>query len=415
MSEGSSLRFIFSPLVFISLFIVQLRTNHIFSVHLKKMMHIKNMPGKKRCANAGYSAASMGTIKLCGKFDLHQGKMMHFQYMIFPSAPERASSTENKMKTSTTLIATAIAGLLPSLAFASCGAAFCTVNTNWTTQSALADVGSSFDLRYEFIDQDQPYAGSDRIAIGQIPHHHDEVRTLNRNLVATYSHNFGDGWGVTLSAPVGERDHVHVHNHKGAKINEQWKFTELGDVRAVGRYQFASGSDLLKPSAAGVTFGLKLPTGRITVDNEAGSVGERSMQPGSGTTDLLVGAYYHQTLVASDVSWFAQAQYQHALNSRDAFKPGAQFGADIGVRRGFGERLGGLVQLNFVHKQADAGTSAEPADSGGRFVYLSPGLSYAVSSKLQVYGFVQQAVYRHVTGVQLTAARSFLLGVSGRL
>jgi hypothetical protein len=319
------------------------------------------------------------------------------------------------MKPSTTLIAAAIAGLLPSLAFASCGAAFCTVNTNWTTQSALVDAGSSFDLRYEFIDQNQPYAGSDRVAVGQIPHHHDEVSTLNRNLVATFSHSFGDGWGVTVVAPVGERDHLHIHNHKGEKVNEQWKFTQLGDVRAVGRYQFASGSDLLKPSAAGVTFGLKLPSGRITIANAAGSVGERSMQPGSGTTDLLVGAYYHQTLMASDSSWFAQAQCQHALNSREGFKPGAQCGADLGMRRGIGERLGGLVQLNFVQKQADAGTAAEPADSGGRFVYLSPGLSYAVSGKLQVYGFVQQALYRHVTGVQLTAPRSLLFGVSGKL
>ncbi|GAB3423831.1 transporter [Massilia agilis] len=311
-------------------------------------------------------------------------------------------------------IAASLAGLLPSLAFASCGAAFCTVNTNWTAQSALVDAGSSYDLRYEFINQDQPFAGSDKIAVGQIPHHHDEVSTLNRNLVATYSRSFGNGWGLSISAPLGDRDHVHIHNHHGEKVNEQWKFTELGDIRAVGRYQFFSGGEATAPSAGGVMAGLKLPTGRTTVANDGGDVGERSMQPGTGTTDLIVGAFYHQTLMMSDASWFAQAQYQHALNSHDGYKPGAQFSADLGYRHGLGERFGAQVQLNFVHKSADKGASAEPADSGGRFVYVSPGLTYAISGNLQVYGYVQQALYRHVNGVQLTADRAFLLGITGK-
>jgi hypothetical protein len=311
-----------------------------------------------------------------------------------------------------TLVASAIAALLPSFAFASCGAAFCTVNTNWTTQSAMTGAGSSFDLRFEFIDQTQPFAGGDRVAVGQIPHDHDEVSTLNRNLVATYSQSFGNGWGVTLSTPVGERDHLHIH--EGEKQEEQWKFTALGDMRVIGRHEFASGADPLKPSSAGITFGLKLPTGRTTVANADGEVGERSMQPGSGTTDLIVGAYYRQTLMASDASWFANTQYQHALGSRDGYKPGAQFSADFGYRHGFGERWGVLAQLNVVHKAADSGSTAEPADSGGRFVYASPGMSYALSGNVQLYGFVQQALYRHVNGVQLTADRAWLLGVSGR-
>jgi hypothetical protein len=324
------------------------------------------------------------------------------------------ASIENNMKTATTLLASAMAVLLPSLASASCGAAFCTVNTNWTTQSALAAAGSSLDLRYEYIDQDQPFAGGDKIAVGQIPHHHDEVSTLNRNLVATFSHNYGNGWGVTLSAPVGERDHLHIHHHQGENEDERWKFTEPGDVRVIGRHDLASGSDPLRPSTTGLTFGLKLPTGRTTVANADGEAAERSMQPGTGTTDLIVGAYYQQTLLNSDASWFAQTQYQHALNSHDGYQPGAQFSADAGYRHGFGERLGLQVQLNVVHKQADSGSAAEPADSGGRFVNASPGLTYALSSQLQLYGFVQQALYRHVTGVQLTANRAYLLGVTGR-
>ena len=310
----------------------------------------------------------------------------------------------------------AIAALvLPGAAFASCGAAFCTVNTNWTSQSALAEAGSSFDLHYEYIDQDQPFAGGNRVAVGEIPHHHDEVSTINHNLVATYSHGFGNGWGLSLSAPVGQRDHVHLHHHQGATLTETWKFTELGDVRALGRYQVATLGDALNPGRAGVILGLKLPTGRFSVANDEGERAERSLQPGTGTTDMIAGGYFHQRDTASDASWFAQAQYQHALNSRDGYKAGAQFSADAGYRKGVGERLALLAQLNFLHKGRDSGVNAEPDDSGGRYLFLSPGLSYTFSDRLQVYGFYQQPLLRHVNGVQLTANGGILFGVTGRL
>ncbi|WP_211097271.1 MULTISPECIES: transporter [Oxalobacteraceae] len=318
------------------------------------------------------------------------------------------------MKTPKLLLLAAAVSAIPSLSFASCGAAFCTVNSNWTSESAMVDATSSFDLRYEFIKQDQPRTGTDNIAVGQIPHHHDEVSTYNRNLVASYSRSFGSGWGVSVIAPMVDRDHTHIHNHRGVQVVEQWNFSELGDMRVIGRYQLPMIGDPINASTAGFTFGLKLPTGRTDVANADGDVAERSLQPGSGTTDLIAGAYYHQKLPLSNSSWFAQVQYQHALNEHDGFKPGAQFGADLGYRYGVSDNLGALVQLNAVVKHRDSGTDAEPADSGSRSVFISPGLSYAVASNLQLYGFYQHPIYQNVNGVQLTAKRAFVLGLSGR-
>lgn len=311
--------------------------------------------------------------------------------------------------------AAAIAAAFPSFAVASCGTALCSVNTNWTAQSALVEAGSAFDLRYEYLHQDQPYAGSDKVAFGEIRRHHDEQSTVNRNLVATYSRNFGGGWGVAVTAPVVQRDHAHIHNHHGHQIADAWDFTAVGDVRVVGRYQFAGIGDPLNPETRGVTFGLKLPTGRTSVDNGTSGTAERSLQPGTGTTDLIVGAFYHRRLSVRGASWFAQASYQHALKEDDGYKPGAQFSADAGYRHGLGEKWGVLAQVNAVHKRADSGAQAEPADSGSRAVYLSPGLSYAVAGSTQLYAFYQHAVYRKVTGVQLGGDRAFVAGLSGQL
>ena len=193
------------------------------------------------------------------------------------------------MKTTHTLLAAALAALAPA-AIASCGAAFCAVNTNWTAESALAESVNAFDLRYEYMNQDQPMFGSRKIAVGEVPSHHDEVSTQNRNVVLSYSHNFRNRFGVTISAGAGAREHEHIHNHHGAKIGDSWDFKGLNDVRVVGRYQLPGAINPLKPASAGVTFGVKLPTGKYDVTNARGELAERSMQPGSGTTDLIAGA-----------------------------------------------------------------------------------------------------------------------------
>jgi hypothetical protein len=300
-------------------------------------------------------------------------------------------------------------------AMASCGSAFCTVNTEWTSETAAGTPGGTFDLRYENIDQNQPRTGTRKLRVGEIPRHHDEVSTKNDNLVATYSRTFQSGWGFSLVAPIVARDHLHIHNHQGQPLEERWKFTELGDVRATGRYQTSvGGADSATPSKAGLIFGLKLPTGRINVANDEGEVAERSLQPGTGTTDAIVGAYYQQDLLQRGASWFAQAQYQHALNSRDQFKPGAQLSVDLGYGQSVADKLSAVVQLNVVVKARHRGANAEPEDSGGRFVFLSPGLSYAVSDNMRAYAFFQQPLYQHVNGVQLTARHALLVGVTTR-
>lgn len=305
--------------------------------------------------------------------------------------------------------------LAPTLASASCGAAFCTVNSNWTAESAQAQAADAFDLRFEYLRQDQPMHGRDKVAVGQIHAHHDEVATRNRNLVASYSHNFASGFGVTLSANVAAREHLHIHNHHGARLWDRWDYTRLGDLRVLGRYQLADAGDPLSPATGGVTFGLKLPTGSTDVANDAGAVAERSMQPGTGTLDAILGGYYHKKLASLEASWFVQGQVQHALREHKGYRPGSQVNLDVGVRKGMGARVGLLAQLNYVHKRSDRGVEAESHSSGGRFLYASPGVSIALPGDTQLYVFYQAPLLRKVSGVQLTADRAVVVGLSGQL
>ncbi len=303
----------------------------------------------------------------------------------------------------------------PQKAQATCGAEFCLINTNWNLQGIAVEPGLRVDFRYEFIRQNQPLAGGNKVGVGQIPQDHDEVKTINRNWIAALDYTIDDRWSVATTIPVASRSHSHIDNASGTPALEQWKFLRLGDVRVLGRYQLRSenrGNASL--SFYGLNAGIKLPIGGINVRNSDGTRAERTLQPGSGTTDLLLGGYFSQVLSAHDASWFAQGLWQSAVNHREDLKPGNRLSVDFGYRYEANGYLGLMLQFNTLVRARDGGLQAEPESSGGRFLFASPGVSYAFSRGFQVYGFVQKPLYQHVNGVQLTADWSAIMGVSTR-
>jgi hypothetical protein len=308
-----------------------------------------------------------------------------------------------------------VLGAVAGEAGASCGSAFCMVNTDWNLRGVAAEPGLTLDLRYEYINQDQLRAGTDKVAVGQIPRDHDEVKTINRNYLATLDYTFNDKWGVSATVPWVDRIHSHLDNDTGAPVPEQWDFSDLGDIRVLGRYQMRSENrERASLSYYGLNFGLKLPTGKFDVVNADGETAERTLQPGTGTTDALLGAYYSQLFGLSNSSWFVQALWQAPLNSREDFRPGQRLSINLGYSYGLHDRIGLMIQLNALHKARDSGAQAEPEDSGGNFLFVSPGINIVLSRNFQLYGFVQLPVYQYVNGVQLTADWAAMVGVSAR-
>ncbi|HWA39726.1 MAG TPA: transporter [Burkholderiales bacterium] len=305
-------------------------------------------------------------------------------------------------------IATLLA--LPLPAAASCGAAFCSINTSWDVQDASQEPGARFDLRYEHINQDQPRAGSRKVAFGALHRHHDEIATRNRNLLASIDYALDADLSFNAMLPIVHRGHAHIHNHMGAQFLDTWNFTGVGDARVTARRRLG-GSEA---SAWGFIIGAKLPTGDYELRNGSGALAERSLQPGTGTTDAVIGAYYARRLPAQGWSWFVQPALQVPLDSRAGYRPGRRFSLDLGTRHEVGDRLALMLQLNVLHRTRDAGRDAEPADTGGSSAFLSPGASYALSRNWQVFGFVQLPVYQYVNGVQVTADRAVALGVGTR-
>jgi hypothetical protein len=294
---------------------------------------------------------------------------------------------------------------------AGCGSAFCSLNTDWNAQGVWTEPGGRFDLRYEFIDQDQPRTGTQDLSVGEIPQHHDEVRTINRNWIASFEYTFNSAWGIGVQLPLVDRSHSHIHNHHGAQLVESWNFTEIGDARVMGRYRFVPGSS--ESGAFGLQLGLKLPTGDYNVENDDGDLAERSLQPGTGTLDAIVGAFYSGRWGAT-ATWFADANLISAITERDGYEPGDRVGLNVGITWPLTGRVAMLLQLNTLWKDRDAGDEAEPDHTGGTFVHLSPGVSLELGDRMQLYSYVQLPLYQAVNGVQLVAEWAFTAGLGYR-
>jgi len=299
-----------------------------------------------------------------------------------------------------------LATLISPSAYASCGGAFCSLNTNWDVQGVWDKPGIRLDLRAEFIDLDQLQSGTSKAVPAGAVGEHDEVRTINRNFVATLDWSIDPEWGVTIRAPLVSRSHNHIHNDPLGPETETWSFTEIGDIQAVGRYTFYQDGD----GDAGLRFGLKLPTGSTSQKNDAGEQAERTLQPGTGSTDNLLGLYYHGHLKSG--GWFVQGMWQQTIHEQADFRPGRHLSLDVGMNYNLTPEWNLMLQLNAQHKSRDSGTNAEPDDSGSTKVFLSPGISYRATKDTQVYGFLQQPLYQHVNGTQLVSDWSVAFGIS---
>jgi len=300
--------------------------------------------------------------------------------------------------------------LAARLADASCGAAFCTLNTGWETQGPATEPGMRLDLRYDYISQNQLRAGSRTISPNEVPGDTVETKTVNRNLMATFDYAAASGWGVSVLVPYVQRRHSHVDT--ATSTSEAWEFSGIGDLQVIGRYRRTSDAS----APWGFLAGLKLPSGNIDESNSDGVRAERSLQPGSGTTDAIAGLYHTTLMLIGDrpVNRFMQARIQAPVNARAGYRPGDQFGLDVGLTWPAGLRLSGMLQLNALVKERDRGPEAEPEESGGSFLWLSPGLSYSPDRRLRLYGFVQLPLYQRVNGVQLTAKWTASVGAGWR-
>ena len=293
-------------------------------------------------------------------------------------------------------------------ALASCGSSFCLVNTDWAVQGAWLDRGNRLDLRYEQVRQDQLMSGSRQLAANEVDPRNREIDSTSHRWLLNLDHGINEHWAISASIPLIDRSHRHTE--AGAPVS--WNFRQIGDARLSARYQSAlqdaaSGGG----SVFGANAGVKLATGKTDIANDTGTRAERSLQPGTGTTDLVASVYYRRVLADLATSWFIQASLEAPFNEKDGYKPGKKFGLDLGIRTEWHHHFSPMLQLNFQRRERDAGIHAEPENSGGDSLSISPGLSYKLAAQTHIYGFVQIPLHQRVNGEQLSPQWAATIGI----
>ena len=286
-----------------------------------------------------------------------------------------------------------------------CAACGCMLSKDWQIQGMGSGPGYTLGITYDYIDQNQMMHGSGKVPGFSLPNAQEiemRTRTSFETLVGDYQ---GSDWGVNVQVPYIER--YHLTFPQGATTLDSSKSSSLGDARILGRYTGFS-SD----GSSGIFFGLKLPTGPTGVDFSSGSPLDPSLQPGTGSTDILLGAFHSGQIDMLRLSWFAQGLLEHAVSTRDEYRPGDAFNFSTGIKYGkFGQSITPMLQLNFVKRIADSGANATPLITGGELAYLSPGVSFRLGRGTSAYAFLQIPVYQYVQGIQLTPANIVSVGV----
>ncbi len=333
------------------------------------------------------------------------------------------SDNQRRVPVLASTIAVALCILLPTVAMA-CASCGCTLSSDWESQGFFTSSGLKLDVRYDYLNQNQLRSGTGTIsssAASQVVNNGNpqevEKYTRNNYLTLGIDYSASPNWGVNVQVPYIDRSHstLGTGSDGTTPVNDGGQFdshtSDFGDVKVIGRYKgFNSQHNF------GVLLGAKLPTGSHTKTGTStdltapGTISiDRGLQPGTGTTDLILGAYYVDVL-NKNWDYFTQAIYQTALNSKDLYKPGDGVNLNVGLRYMGFSGFSPQIQLNARHVLHDEGANADTVSTGGTLVYLSPGIIAPVSRQISVYGFVQLPVYQNVNGVQLAPRYTASLG-----
>jgi len=155
--------------------------------------------------------------------------------------------------------------------------------------------GGSVFFEFWSGDQTQNYVGSSRAPAAL--NTDKEINTQWYNV--GFSYTFNRDWSVMVRIPTANRT---LTTDTGAYAGiVPFNSKDVGDIEIMGLY-----TGFFKDMSTGIIFGLKLPTGTFTAPGF-----DRDTQIGSGSTDLLLGAF-HRGLLSGDNAWqyFSQVMWR---------------------------------------------------------------------------------------------------------
>ena len=286
-----------------------------------------------------------------------------------------------------------IALLGPSAALAcACG---CGVFDVGTGAMFPGHSGGMVFVESDFLNQNRNWSGT-----SSAPADDNEDRQIKSEFYSVGAqYMFNRSWGAQIDIPYWNRRFTTVDDTDTLVTNTH---AALGDIRIRGLYTGFS-----PDMSTGVSFGLKLATGDSTYANF-----DPDTQIGSGSTDLLLGAY-HLGKITDDGAWnyYVRGQWQQPIAHKASYRPGAETVGVIGAyfhgwSFGSASRVSPLLQVTAAFRGHDGGPLGEPDNTGYKRLIVQPGIQINAGN-FSVYVEGGFAFYDKVTGNQLISRRLY--------
>ena len=294
---------------------------------------------------------------------------------------------------------------------AGCGATSCPIDLHALNRPGVGTF--TLDLSFQYIDQDEPRILTRRARLGELPSHHQELRTINRAAMLGVTYGVTTRLQISAVVPYITRTHDHVMTHSGEI--EHWDLRGIGDLMLHARYRFGNNFWAIG--------GVKLPTGPSDLTNGQERA-EVHVQPGSGSTDVIVGFAYEGGIIRSRpvqgelghsalIPLFAGVTYRRNATAHH-YTVGNEWQMNAGTAYPLRSSVELLLQANARLSGRDESLDPEDRElTGGQYLFLSPGIRIS-AGRAAWYTLIQLPVYQRVNGIQLTAQRNVISGVQMR-
>jgi len=286
---------------------------------------------------------------------------------------------------------------LPQQAHAcACGCGMFDVSTSGVLPNGE---GGTIWLEQDYMSQSHNHEGSH--SASDTLNDDKKIRTSYTQLGGQYM--FNRDWGVKATVPYMQRNFVTTDDTTGEILSFEHK--KIGDIRVSGIY-----SGFSPDMSAGLTFGLKLPTGSTKDEGF-----DRDTAIGTGSTNLLLGGYKMGRFSNASYGWFANGVLDQPVLTKGDYRPGTEINASVGTYyEGWSVgsvKVTPLFQVIGAHRWKDSGSQANPDGSGYTRMLASPGLEFGFGAT-KLYTDVSVPFYDHVRGDQLVAPALFKAVVS---
>lgn len=231
----------------------------------------------------------------------------------------------------------------------------------------------------------------------------DVESTVSRTFLTTLTYAASPKLSFDLVLPY--KDTYAPKTPGGNDAHKIWRqFSGMGDAILLARYGLGSlgmhGVDFQ------ATLGIRMPTGKANPDHDwiarnGETIHSRDpvLQPGQGQWDPIVGARADGK--TGNLNWFVSGLYRHSTGPNGY---GYNFGSEVQLAAGGSCSLSGRwdasLMANFIHTDMDTDfrKSGAVKNTGGEWLYLTPGVRYRWDDGSSIELSVMIPVYRNTNG-----------------